>query len=163
MLVDGKKDLCSAIRPQTTIAPRDLCVAAITRKSQGDANEYNVVIIPAAAKLPYEATEYFTPIEASTSAVNVRLFDSHAGELSKNCTPLQEVEVQVQPTDEANNTDRFELKIHMDGEGLVHIEARDKLLNKPVPIKFKFDTGLSESDVAEARKQLLARHSKPGL
>jgi len=163
IIVEGKRYLAAAVRPQITIAPRDLCVAVITKKDQGDENEYNVPIIPAGSKLPYEATECFTPIMARTRAVLAKLYDGHAGELSKNCTPLQEAEVEVQPTDEANNADRIEFKIHMDAEGLVHIDVRDKLLNRPVPIKFKFHTGLSDSDVEEARKQLLARHVKPEI
>jgi len=154
---------CPFVRPQITIAPRDLCVAFITKKDQGDENEYNEPLIPAGSKLPCQATECFTPIVARTRAVQVKLYDGHAGELSKNCTPLQEAEVEVQPTDEANTADRIEFKIHMDAEGLVHIDVRDKLLNRPVPIKFKFHTGLSDSDVEEARKQLLARHDKPEI
>jgi molecular chaperone DnaK (HSP70) len=159
IIVEGKKYLAAAVRPQITIAPRDLCVAVITKKDQGDENEYNEPLIPAGSKLPYQATEHFTPIEARTRRVHVKLYDGHAGELSKNCTPLQEAEVDVQPTDEKNNSDRIEFKVSMDAEGLVHIEVRDKLLNRPVPIKFKFHTGLSDGDVEEARKQLLARHS----
>jgi len=163
IIVEGKKYLACAVRPQTTIAARDLCVAVVTQKDPQNRDEYNVAIIPAGSKLPYEAKEYFTPIVAATRAVLVKLYDGHAGELSKNCTPLQEAEVQVQPTDEANNTDRIELTIRMDAEGLVHIEVRDKLLNRPVPIRFKFDTGLADSDIEEARRQLLARHNKPGI
>ena len=159
IIVEGKRYLASTVKPQTMIAPRDLCVAVITKKDKGDENEYNEPIIPAGSKLPYKATECFTPINASTNAVHVKLYDGHAGELSKNCTPIQEAEVEVQPTDEKNNGFRIEFKISMDAEGLVHIEVRDKLLNRPVPIKFKFHTGLSDSDVEEARKQLLARHS----
>jgi molecular chaperone DnaK len=159
VLVEGKRYLASAVRPQTTIAPRDLCVAAITQKDQGENDERNVAIIPAGSKLPYEAKECFTPVQASTRAVRVKLYDGHAGERSKNCTPLQEVEVEVQPTDEANNEDRIEFTIHMDDEGLVRIEVRDRLRDRPVPIKLKFDTGLSDSAIEEAREQLLARHS----
>lgn len=95
IIVENKKYLASAVRPQTTIAPRDLCVAAVTRKGGGDTDEYNVAIIPAGSRLPYDAREYFSPIEAGTKAVHVKLYDGHAGELSKNCTPLQEAEVQV--------------------------------------------------------------------
>jgi hypothetical protein len=73
---------------------------------------------------------------------------------------LQEVEVKVQPTDEANNRDRIEFIIQMDTEGLVDIKVRDTLLNKPVPIRFKFDTGLSDSDIEQARQQLVARHAE---
>jgi molecular chaperone DnaK (HSP70) len=160
ILVGPNRYLASAVRPQTTIAPRDLCVAAITDKSRDNQNEYNVSIIPAGAHLPYEAKERFSPIDPRTNAVNVKLYDGHAGELSKNCTPLQEVQVQVQPTDEANNPDRIEFTIRMDAEGLVHIDVRDTLLNKPMPIQFRFDTGLSDGDLKEARQQLLARHGK---
>jgi molecular chaperone DnaK len=160
ILVGKNRYLASAVRPQTTIAPRDLCVAAITDKSRDNQNEYNVSIIPAGAHLPYEAKERFSPIDPRTSAVKVRLYDGHAGELSENYTPLQEVQVQVQPTDEANNSQRIEFTIRMDAEGLVHIDVRDTLLNKPVPIRFKFDTGLSDGDLKAARQQLLARHGK---
>jgi len=163
IIVEGRRYLASAVRPQTTIAARHLCVAAVTKKEQGDMKEYNVPIIPAGSKLPYTATECFTPIDAKTNRVLVKLYEGHADERSSNCTPLQEVEVEVQPTDEANNTDRIEFKIRMDEEGLVHIDVRDKLLNQPVPIKFKFHTGLSDSDVEEARKQLLARHRMPSI
>jgi len=163
IVVEGRKYLASAVRPQTTIAPRDLCVAAVTQKDQGNREECNVAIIPAGSKLPYEAKECFTPVESRTQAVRVKLYDGHAGELSKNCTPLQEVEVEVQPTDEANNEDRIEFTIHMDDEGLVRIEVRDRLRNRPVPIKLKFDTGLSDSALEEAREQLLARHSPAGV
>lgn len=159
ILVDGRLYLASSIKPQA-IAPRDLCVAAITRKEQGDTREYNVPIIPAGSKLLYEAIECFTPIQAQSNSVLVKLYDGHAGELSDDCEPLHQVEVKVQPTDEANNRDRIEFRIRMDAEGLVHIEVRDKLLNKPVPIKFKFHTGLSDSDIEKARSQLLARHSQ---
>jgi molecular chaperone DnaK len=163
VVVEGKRYLASAVRPQTTIAPRGLCVAAVTHKDQGEKEERNVALIPAGSKLPYEAKEYFAPVEPRTRAVRVKLYDGHAGELSQNCTPLQEVEVEVQPTDEANNEDRIEFTIHMDDEGLVRIEVRDKLRNRPVPIKFKFDTGLSDSALEEARAQLLARHSPAGI
>ena len=157
ILVEDKKYLASAVRPQITIAPRDLCVAAITPK-KGSKGEFNVPIIPVGSRLPYEAKERLSPVDAATRAVRVKLYDGHAGERSEDCTPLQEAEVQVQPTDEANNTDRIEFAIHMDAEGLVHIDVRDTLLNKPVPIRFKLDTGLSDSDIEEARKQLRARH-----
>jgi molecular chaperone DnaK len=157
ILVEDKKYLASAVRPQTTIAPRDLCVAAITLK-KGSKGERNVPIIPAGSHLPFETKERFSPVDASTRAVRVKLYDGHAGERSDECTPLQEAEVQVQPTNEANNTDRIEFAIHMDAEGLVYIGVRDTLLNKPVPIRFKFDTGLSDSDIEEARRQLQARH-----
>jgi len=163
LVVEGKRYLASAVRPQTTIAPRDLCVAVVMHKNPQDKDEYNAALIPAGSRLPYEAKEHFTPIEARTRAVRVKLYDGHTGELSRNCTPLQEVEVEAQPTDEANNTDRIEFTIQMDSEGLVHIEVRDRLLNKPVPIKFRFDTGLSDGDIEEARQQLLARHSGSGL
>ena len=48
----------------------------------------------------------------------------------------------------------------MDIEGLVDIKVRDRLLNKPVPIKFKFQTGLSDAEIEDERKQLLRRHEK---
>lgn len=163
VVVEGKRYLASTVRSQTTIAPRDLCVAAIVQRDQSGHEERNVAIIPAGSKLPYEAKEYFAPVEPRTRAVRVKLYDGHAGELSKNCAPLQEVEVEVQPTDEANNDDRIEFTIHMDDEGLVHIEVRDRLRNRPVPIKLKFDTGLSDSDIEQAREQLLSRHSQAGL
>ena len=162
ILVGKNRYLASAVRPQTTIAPRDLCVAVIKHEGQNGEGEYNVPIIQAGAHLPYEAKEYFTPIDHRTNAVNVKLYDGHAGELSGNCTPLQDVQVQVQPTDEANNSQRIEFTIRMDAEGLVHIDVRDTLLNKPVPIQFRFDTGLSDGDLKEARQQLLARHGKAG-
>ena len=159
IVVEGRKYLAGAIKTRQ-IAARDLCVAAIVKKNEDETNERNIPIIPASSKLPYEATEHFTPIDAGTNKVNVKLYDGHAGELSKNCAPLEEVEVQVQPTDESNNNDRIEFRILMDTEGLVHIDVRDKLLNKPVPIKLKFHTGLTDSDVQEKRKCFLARHEK---
>ena len=151
VVVEGKRYLASAVRPRTTIALRDLCVAAVTQQDPQGQEEYNVTLIPAGSKLPYEAKECFTPIQASTRAVRVKLYDGHAGELSKNYLPLQEAEVEVQPTDPANNDNRIEFTIHMDSEGLVHIEVRDKLRNWPVPIKLKFDTGLSDIALEEAR------------
>jgi molecular chaperone DnaK len=160
ILVGPNRYLASAVRPQTTIAPRDLCLAVIKDEDQNDQEEHNVPIIQAGTHLPYETKEYFTPIDHRTTAVNVKLYDGHAGELSRNCTPLQDVQVRVQPTDEANNSQRIEFTIRMDTEGLVHIDVRDTLLNKPVPIQFRFDTGLSDSDLKEARQQLLARHGK---
>jgi molecular chaperone DnaK (HSP70) len=159
IVVEGRRYLAGAIKTQQ-IAARDLCVAAIVKKGKGDAKERNVPIIPASSKLPYEAIESFTPIDAGTNKVNVKLYDGHAGELSMNCTPLEDVEVQVQPTDESNNNDRIEFKVRMDTEGLVHIDVRDKLRNEPVPIELKFHTGLSDSDVQEERKRFLARHEK---
>lgn len=159
IVVEGQRYLAAAVRPQKTIAPRDLCVAAITDKDPADRREYNVPIIPAGSALPYEAKECFTPIEAATQAVSVKLYDGHAWERSDNCRPLQEVEVKVQPCDEANNHNRIEFIIHMDAEGLVDIKVRDTLLNKPVPIQFKFETELSDSDLKQARQQLLARHT----
>jgi len=158
ILVENRKSLASAVRPQITIAPRDLCVAVVRQKSGENSDEYNVPIIPAGSRLPYEAKEHFSPVDATTRAVRVKLYDGHAGERSEDCTPLQKAEVQVQPTDEANNTDRIEFTIHMDAEGLVHIDVRDKLLDRPVPIRFKLDTGLSDGDIQQARKQLRARH-----
>jgi molecular chaperone DnaK len=158
LIVDGKRYLAAAVRPQITIAPKDLCVAVVEKNKEGDEEEYNVPIIPAGSKLPYEATQHFTPIVAGTSAVRVKLYDNHAGKRSKDCTPLLQAEIETQPTDETNNADRIEFKISMDVEGLVDLNVRDKLLNKPVPIKFKFDTGLSDSEIEKARSQLLARH-----
>jgi molecular chaperone DnaK (HSP70) len=136
-------------------------VAAITKKDQGDINEYNVPIISAGTKLPHEATKCFTPIDAQTTSVTVKLYDGHRDELSKDCKPLHQADVKVQPTDDSNNDDRIEFKISMDVEGLVHIKVRDKLLNKPVPIKLKFHSSLSDSDIQERRNQLLARHKQP--
>lgn len=158
ILVENRKYLASAVRPQITIAPRDLCVAVVRRKNNGDRDEYNVPIIPAGSRLPYEAKERFSPVDAATNAVCVKLYAGHAGERSSSCTPLREAEVQVQPTDAANNTDRIEFAIHMDAEGLVDLNVRDTLLDRPVPIRFKLDSGLSDSDIEEARQQLQARH-----
>ncbi len=53
IIVEGKKYLAAAVRPQITIAPRDLCLAVITKEDHGDREEYNVPIIPACSKLPY--------------------------------------------------------------------------------------------------------------
>jgi len=158
ILVENRKYLASAVRPQITIAPRDLCVAVVRKKNNGDREEYNVPIIPVGSRLPYEAKERFSPVDAATNAVRVKLYAGHAGERSSSCTPLQEAEVQVQPTDQANNTDRIEFAIHMDAEGLVDLNVRDTLLDRPVPIRFKLDTGLSDSDIEQARKQLQSRH-----
>ena len=158
IIVDGKIYLASSVKPRP-IAPRDLCVAAITKEHEGDIDEYNVPIITANSKLPYEATKCFTPYKADATSVCVKLYDGHAGKRSKDCKPLHEVDLEVQPTNKANNTDRIEFKINMDVEGLVHIKVRDKVLNKPVPITFKFHTGLSEGDIQEKRSQLLARHN----
>jgi len=150
--------LASSIKP-TQIAGRDLCVAAITEKS-GDVNtEYNCPIIPSGAKLPFEATECFSPIDAQQTAVKVKLIDGAPGELSSNFTPLQQVEVDVKPTSEDKNAGRIEFKVAMDTEGMVDIKVRDKVLNKPIPIKFKFHTGLSDSQISDRRNQLIARHS----
>ena len=148
--------LASSIKPQL-IAGRDLCVAAITGRN--DSKEYNVPIIPSGAKLPFEATECFSPIDAQQRAVKVKLIDGTPGELSSNFTPLQTVEVDIQPTSEAENGERIEFKVMMDTEGMVDIKVRDKVLNKPVPIKLKFHTGLSDSQINDQRNQLAARHS----
>jgi molecular chaperone DnaK (HSP70) len=158
LLIEGKRYLSSSIKP-SQIAGRDLCVAAITWKDSVDNKEYNVPIIPSKAKLPYEAIECFTPIDASTSCVRVKLIDGPPNELSSNFVPLQEAEVAIKPASEHENEERIEFKIIMDAEGMVDIKVRDKLLNKPVPIKFKFCTGLSDSEINEQRKQLVARHN----
>jgi len=160
LIVEGRKYLASAVKPQVTIAPRDLCVAAITKTQDGNKTEYNVPIIPAGSRLPYQATKYFTPTKAHATRVGVKLYDGHAGERSDNYTPLQEAQVEIQPTDWASNDDRIEFNVSMDIEGLVDIKVRDKLLNKPVPIKFKFVTGLSDGEIEQARIQLLQRHEK---
>lgn len=155
LLIEGRTYLASAIKP-SQIAGRDLCVAAITQKNDND--EYNVPIIHSGARLPFEATECFTPIDARQSAVKIKLIDGSPKELSSKFTPLQEAEVAVQPTNEAVNEDRIEFKISMDTEGMVDIKVRDKILNKPIPIKFKFNTGLLDSEVKEQRRQLIKRH-----
>ncbi len=157
LIVEGKRYVASAIRSQS-IAARDLCVAAITQKERGDTDEYNVPIITTGSELPYEALEHFTPIDAKTNRISVKLYDGHPGERSKDCIPLHEVEVAVQPTDDDQNDDRIEFKINMNDEGLVHIDVRDTLLNQPVPIHFRFHTGLSDSDIQEQRGELLRRH-----
>jgi molecular chaperone DnaK len=157
LLIEGKRYLSSSVKP-SQIAGRDLCVAAITRKESGDNNEYNVPIIPSKAKLPYEALEYFTPNNANISRICVKLIDGPPNELSSNFAPLQEAEIAIQPTSEQDNEGRIEFKVTMDAEGMVDIEVRDKLLNKPVPIKFKFCTELSDSEINDQRKQLVARH-----
>jgi len=157
MLIEGKIHPVSSVKPDS-IAGRDLCVAAITSKSGKDLEEYNVAIIPSGAKLQYEAKKCFSPIDPKQSIVAVKLIDGRPGELSSNFTPLQEAQVQVQPVEEKDNDDRIEFKIVMDTEGMVDIQVRDKLLNKPVPIKFKFHTGLSESEIEEQHKQLVTRH-----
>jgi len=155
--IGGHVYLPSAIK-STQIAARDLCVAAVMKKDQGDNREYNVALIPAGAKLPFEAKQVFTPIKPGASAVAVKLIDGKPDDLSSNYTPLEQVEVQVQPTDEANNEDRIEFTTKMDIEALVHISVRDKLLNKPVPIKFTFHAGLLDRDLDEQRQKLIARH-----
>ena len=120
--------------------------------------EYNVAIIPSGATLPYEDTECFSPIDPKQSVVAVKLIDGRPGELSSNFTPLQEAQVKVQPAEKKDNEDRIEFKIRMDAEGMVDIKVRDKLLNKPVPIKFKFHAGFSDSEIKQEHKQLVARH-----
>jgi len=157
ILVEGTGYLPSHIKGHQ-IAARDLCVAAITSKSSGNNEAYNVPIIPSGAKLPFETIKCFTPIDAQTSNVDVKLIDGPPGALSSEFTPLQEAEVAVQPAGEADNHDRIEFKINMDTEALVNIEVRDKILNKPIPIKFKFHAGLSDSDIDKMRTQLKKRH-----
>ncbi|MCD4831697.1 MAG: Hsp70 family protein [Anaerohalosphaeraceae bacterium] len=157
IIIEGQKFLTSAIKT-LQIAVRDLCVAAVTKRDQGDMNLYNAPIIPAGSKLPFEATECFTPIESQTSAVAVKLIDGSPGELSENSTPLEEAEVKVQPTNEADNGDRIEFKIRMNEEGLVDLKVRDKILNKPIPIKFNFKTGLSDKEIDGMKNQLELRH-----
>jgi molecular chaperone DnaK len=157
ILVEGRKYIASAINDRQ-IAARDLCIAAITKEDKGDMQEYNVAIIPSGSKLPFDDRQYFTPIESFTTSVNVKLIDGKPGELSKNYTPLQQAEVSVQPTDKSNNNDRIEVKTTMDTEALVKIEVRDKILNKPIPIKFKFQAGLSNSDIDQMKNQLKKRH-----
>ena len=157
IVVDGKIYLASSIKTRQ-IAARDLCVAAITKQEQSDANEYNVPIIPAGAKLPFEAKQNFTPIDSHTSRINVKLIDGEPGQLSSDFTPLEEAEIDVQPTDESDNDDRIEFLTSMDTQGLVNIKVRDILLDKPVPIKFKFHTGLSDRDISKMKTQLQSRH-----
>ena len=158
ILVEGRKYIASAINDRQ-IAARDLCIAAITKEDKGDRREYNVAIIPSGSKLPFEDRQYFTPIDSYTSFVNVKLIDGKPGALSDNYTPLHQAEVSVQPTDTSNNNDRIEVKTTMDTEALVKIEVCDKILNKPIPIKFKFLAGLSSSDIQKMRTQLQARHN----
>ena len=158
MMIGGHKYLAGSIKP-TQIAGRDLCVAAITDRSSDGGTEYNCPIIPSGAKLPFEATECFSPIDARQTVVKVKLIDGAPGELSNNFTPLQQVEVDVQPTSGDENDGRIEFKVTMDTEGMVDIQVRDKVLNKPVPIKFKFNTGLSDSQINDQRNQLVARHN----
>ena len=133
LLVEGTKYLASHIKDRQ-IAARDLCIAAITEKSKDSKQEYNVAIVPSGSKLPFENVQHFTPIESSTSAVNVKIIDGKPGSKSEDYTPLQQFEVSVQPTEESNNCDRIEVKTTMDTEALVNIEVRDKILNKPIPI-----------------------------
>ena len=158
LMIEGRKYLASSIKP-SQIAGRDLCVAAITQRSGGDSKEYNVPIIPSGAKLPFEATECFTPIDAQQKSVKVKLIDGAPGELSSNFTPMQQVEVEVQPTSEAENDGCIEFRVTMDTEGMVDIKVRDKKLNKPVPMKLKFNTELSDSQINDQRNQLVARHN----
>ena len=155
--VEGTRYLASDIEPHQ-IAARDLCVAAITKREQDDMKEYNVPIIAAGSRLPFGATETFTPIDSHTTAVTVKLIDGKPGELSSNYSPLEEAEVEVKPTDESNNKERIQFKIGMDTEALVSIEVCDKLLKKPIPIKFRFHSGLSDSDIQQMRTQLESRH-----
>jgi len=158
ILVEGRKYITSAIKDRQ-IAARDLCIAAITKKEQGDMHEYNVAIIPSGSKLPFSDRQYFTPIDSYTSSVCVKLIDGKPEELSENYTPLQQAEIKVQPTDKENNDDRIEVKTIMDTEALVKIEVRDTILNEPVPIEFKFHAGISDSDIEKMRTQLQARHN----
>jgi len=157
LLIEEKKYLASAIKA-SQIAGRDLCVAAITDKSDDNQTEYNVPIIPSKAELPYNETKCFTPINAQHTEVLVKLIDGAPGELSSNFIPFQEVRVDIQPTSEADNADRIEFKVEMDAEGMVDIKVRDKKLNKPVPINFKYHTALSEAEIEEQRTQLKKRH-----
>jgi len=164
LLIEGKLFLAGSVKTGK-IAGQDLCVAAITRK-QGpqDEKEYNVAIIPSGTKLPYKATQNFTPMKAQGTDIQVKLIDGRPGELSSDFKPLQEAEVAIQPTSDAENSERIEFIIAMDIEGMVEIKVRDTVLNKPVPLKFKFHTGLSEAQIDDQRNQLLARHSsEPSL
>jgi molecular chaperone DnaK len=158
LLIEGERFLAGSVLP-IPIAGRDLCVAAITKRSKGDINEYNVAIIKSGEKLPYKAVETFSPADHKQPIVAVKLIDGRPGELSDNFTPLQEVQVEVQPAEEKDNDGRIEFKIKMDTEGMVDIKVRDKLLNKPVPINFKFHTGLSDDEIKKQHKQLVARHN----
>ncbi|MCF7955174.1 MAG: Hsp70 family protein [Phycisphaerae bacterium] len=159
LLIEGDHFLAGTLKPKAIVG-RDLCVAAITHQNgKNDRNEYNVPIIPSTAKLPFEAKEYFTPIDSQSRNVCVKLIDGPPKELSSNFKPLQEAEISIQPTNEEDNDDRIEFMVAMDTEGMVDIKVRDVKLNKPVPIKFKFGVGLSEEDLNEQREQLLARHN----
>lgn len=157
LMIEGKRYLASSIRPGQ-IAGRALCVAAITKEETGDLREYNAPIIPSGAKLPYEAVECFAPFRSNLSCVHVKLIDGAPGELSANFTPLQDARVDIESTMDDKNEERIEFKISMDTEGLVDIKVRDKLLNKPVPIQFRFHTGLSENDIKQQRNELAIRH-----
>jgi molecular chaperone DnaK len=161
LLIEGKRYLPSSIKP-SQIAGRDLCVAAITEKSVDKTTEFNCPIIPSGAKLPYEATEYFSPVKADAKGVEVKLIDGAPYEPSANFTPLQVAEIEVQPTNASSNENRIEFKVRMDIEGMVHLSVRDTLLNKPVPIKFQFHTDLSDAQIDQQRKALEKRHCKAG-
>ncbi len=161
LIIDGKRYLPSSIKP-SQIAGRDLCVAAITQKSVDRVTEFNCPIIPSGARLPYEATEYFTPVKADSSSVTVKLIDGAPHEPSANFTPLQVADIAVQPTNASSNQDRIEFKVNMDIEGLVQLSVRDTLLDKPVPIHFKFHTGLSDAQIDQQRKALEKRHRNTG-
>ena len=161
LVIEGKRYLPSSIKP-SQIAGRDLCVAAITEKSVDGVTAYNCPIIPSGAKLPFEAKEYFTPVDAGSSSVMVKLIDGAPYEPSANFTPLQVAEIAVQPTNGITNQDRIEFKVNMDIEGLVQLSVRDTLLNKPVPIHFKFHTGLSDAQIDQQRKALEKRHRNAG-
>jgi molecular chaperone DnaK len=157
IIVEGTRYLASVIKDHK-IAARDLCLAVVTKEDQGDHTEYNSAIIPAGSKLPFEDTQYFTPTNSGTNAVNVKVIDGKPGDKSDRYVPLQQAQVSVQPTDDENNINRIEVKTRMDEEALVSIEVRDKILNRPVPIKFKFSAGLSESDIEQLKDKLRKRH-----
>ena len=99
-------------------------------------------------------TQEPSPIHHDQSKVLVKLIDGPPKELSSNFTPLQEVEVSIEPTTEADIHDRIEFQISMDAEGMVDIKVRDTKLNKPVPIKFKYHTKLSDAEIKEQRDKL---------
>ncbi|NQV34144.1 MAG: Hsp70 family protein [Phycisphaeraceae bacterium] len=153
LLIEGKVFRAGAVKA-SQIAGRVLCAAIVTKKDKGDLNEYNFPIIPSGAKLPYSAIECFSPLDSQQASILIKLIDGPAGELSSHFTPLQEAEVSVQPTTEAINDDRIEFTIKMDTEGMVDITVRDKVLNKPVPINFKYPIKLSDAEIKEQRDKL---------
>jgi molecular chaperone DnaK len=141
---DAGRYLAADIALQT-VAAHAICVAALRDKN--DHEEYNVEIVPANTPLPYEFQECFAPANPGSSSVVVKIVQGKPGELSANSALLYEIVVPIKPSDK--DEPRIELKGRYTEEGLVELNAVDKLLGKPISDSFIHKAGLRDAGVDE--------------